>query len=126
MGDFIAFQAAVGLLADTGQEQKLHDIYTQCKAAEAKGTLHEHNFVKGVYQPFSVEEVSKKIASMLRHEEVTAEVDVIYQSIEGLHNACPHNQGDWYFTGNYPTPGGNRVANRAFMKYMEKQDGRGY
>jgi amidophosphoribosyltransferase len=63
---------------------------------------------------------------MLRHEEVSAEVDVIYQSLEGLHDACPHNLGDWYFTGNYPTPGGNRVANRAFMKYMEKQEGRGY
>ncbi len=126
MGDFIAFQAAVGLLADTGQAHKLDEIYAQCKEAAAQGKLHEQNFVKGVYHPFTVEEISKKIASMLRHEEVGAEVDVIYQSIEGLHEACPHNQGDWYFTGNYPTPGGNRVANSAFMKYMEKQDGRGY
>jgi len=126
MGDFIAFQAAVHLLADTGQTGKLHDIYNQCKEAEEQGKLHEQNFVKGVYQPFTVEQVSNKIAAMLRHEDVTAEVDVIYQSIEGLHNACPHNLGDWYFTGNYPTPGGNRVANRAFMNYMEKQDGRGY
>lgn len=126
MGDFIAFQAAVGLLADTGREQTLHDIYEQCKEADKAGTLHEQNFVKGVYEPFTAEEVSAKIARMLRHESVTAEVDVIYQSIEGLHAACPHNQGDWYFTGNYPTPGGNRVANRAFMKYMEKQEGRGY
>jgi amidophosphoribosyltransferase len=126
MGDFIAFQAAVGLLQETGQTQKLQDIYKQCKEAEKKGTLHEQNFVKGVYHPFTVEEVSKKIARMLKHEQVSAEVDVIYQSIEGLHAACPHNQGDWYFTGNYPTPGGNRVANRAFMKYMEKTDGRGY
>lgn len=126
MGDFIAFQAAVGLLADKGQEQKLHDIYNQCKDAEAQGKLHERNFVKGVYESFTPEEVSRKIAQMLKHEDVTAEVDVIYQSIEGLHDACPHNQGDWYFTGNYPTPGGNRVANRAFMKYMEKKEGRGY
>ncbi len=126
MGDFIAFQAAVGLLADTGQEQKLQDIYNLCKEAEASGELSERNFVKVVYQPFTVEQISNKIAAMLRHKDVTAEVDVIYQSIEGLHNACPHNQGDWYFTGNYPTPGGNRVANRAFMKYMEKKDGRGY
>ncbi len=126
MGDFIAFQAATGLLADRGQSQKLHDIYQLCKDAELNGTLHEQNFVKGVYESFTAEEVSKKIASMLRHEDVTAEVDVIYQSIEGLHEACPHNQGDWYFTGNYPTPGGNRVANRAFMNYMEKQEGRGY
>lgn len=126
MGDFIAFQAAVGLLTDTGQENKLQEIYTQCKAAEAKGTLHEHNFVKGVYSSFTADQVSTKIAAMLRHKDVNAEVDVIYQSIEGLHDACPHNQGDWYFTGNYPTPGGNRVANRAFMNYMEKREGRGY
>jgi amidophosphoribosyltransferase len=126
MGDFIAFQAAVGLLADNGQEGKLKEIYDQCKQAEAANKLHEQNFVKGVYDSFTAEEISTKIAKMLRHEEVTAEVDVIYQSIEGLHEACPHNQGDWYFTGNYPTPGGNRVANRAFMNYMEKQEGRGY
>ncbi len=126
MGDFIAFQAAVGLLTDRGQAEKLQMIYNQCKEADANGTLHEQNFVKGVYDPFTPEEISKKIAQMLRHEEVTAEVDVIYQTIEGLHQSCPHNQGDWYFTGNYPTPGGNRVANRAFMNYMEKQEGRGY
>ncbi len=126
MGDFIAFQAAVNLLADGGQQGKLDEIYQQCKLAEQNNTLHEQNFVKGVYESFTDEQISKKIATMLRHEEVSAEVDVIYQSLEGLHNACPHNLGDWYFTGNYPTPGGNRVANRAFMKYMEKQDGRGY
>jgi amidophosphoribosyltransferase len=127
MGDFIAFQAAVDLLADTpGHEATLRDIYNQCKEADAQGKLHEQNFVKGVYAPFTPDEISKKIASMLRHKDVTAEVDVIYQSIEGLNAACPHNKGDWYFTGNYPTPGGNRVANRAFMNYMEKQEGRGY
>ena len=127
MGDFIAFQAAVGLLFDTpGHEETLRDIYNQCKEADAQGKLHEQNFVKGVYAPFTPDEISKKIASMLRHKDVTAEVDVIYQSIEGLNAACPHNKGDWYFTGNYPTPGGNRVANRAFMNYMEKQEGRGY
>jgi len=126
MGDFIAFQAAVHLLSDTGQEGKLQEIYQQCKEAEEQGRLHEQNYVKGVYQPFTVDEVSNKIAAMLRHEEVSAEVDVIYQSIEGLHDACPHNHGDWYFTGNYPTPGGNRVANRAFMNYIEKAEKRGY
>jgi amidophosphoribosyltransferase len=126
MGDFIAFQAAVALYTEQGNEQRLHEIYAQCKEAEASGRLDEENFVKGVYSPFTPDQISKKIAGMLRHKDVTAEVDVIYQSIEGLHEACPHNQGDWYFTGNYPTKGGNRVANRAFMKYMEKQDGRGY
>ena len=126
MGDFIAFQAAVALYTEQGNEQRLYEIYAQCKEAEASGRLDEENFVKGVYSPFTPDQISKKIAGMLRHKDVTAEVDVIYQSIEGLHEACPHNQGDWYFTGNYPTKGGNRVANRAFMKYMEKQDGRGY
>lgn len=126
MGDFIAFQAAVGLLADRGQGNKLQEVYQLCKDAETNGTLDSENFVKAIYEPFTPEEVSKKIAAMLRHEEVTAEVDVIYQSLEGLYDACPHNLGDWYFTGNYPTPGGNRVANRAYMNYIEKQEGRGY
>lgn len=126
MGDFIAFQAAIELLHDTGQSQLIQDVYTRCKQAEADNSLHEQNFVKQIYHPFEAEEISRKIAKMLHRDDVTADVDVIYQSIEGLHEACPHNQGDWYFTGNYPTPGGNRVANRAFMKYMEKQEGRGY
>jgi len=126
MGDFIAFQAAVGLLADNGQASLLDDIYQQCREAEEQGRLHEHNYVKDIYHPFTADQISDKIARMLRHKDVHAEVDVIYQSIEGLHNACPHNHGDWYFTGNYPTPGGNRVANRAFMNYMEKREGRGY
>lgn len=126
MGDFIAFQAAVNLLVDEGKETILTDVYDRCRAADAQGTLDSENFVQAIYAPFTPEQVSRKIATMLRHKDVHAEVDVIYQSIEGLHNACPHNPGDWYFTGNYPTPGGNRVANRAFMKYMEKQEGRGY
>jgi len=126
MGDFIAFQAAVNLLSDEGKEHILTEVYDRCKAAEENGTLDNENFVQAIYAPFTPDEVSRKIAKMLRHKDVSAEVDVIYQSIEGLHDACPHNQGDWYFTGNYPTPGGNRVANRAFMKYMEKQEGRGY
>jgi amidophosphoribosyltransferase len=126
MGDFIAFQAAVELLNDKGQAAKLQDIYKACKQAAENGTLHEQNFVKAVYEDFTDEQISKKIAFMLRHKDVGAEVDVIYQSLDGLYDACPQNRGDWYFTGNYPTPGGNRVANRAFMNYMEKQEGRGY
>lgn len=126
MGDFIAFQAAVNLLSDEGKENILSEVYNRCKEAEANGMLDNENYVQAIYAPFTPDQVSRKIANMLRHKDVHAEVDVIYQSIEGLHNACPHNPGDWYFTGNYPTPGGNRVANRAFMKYMEKQEGRGY
>jgi amidophosphoribosyltransferase len=126
MGDFIAFQAAVELLKDNNTLHILDDTYQKCKDAESAGKLQEENFVKAIYNPFTPEEISKKIAEMLRTETVNAEVDVIYQSIEGLYDACPHNKGDWYFTGNYPTPGGNRVSNKAFMNYMEKRDGRGY
>lgn len=126
MGDFIAFQAAVGLLKDHGMENVLQDTYNACKQAEESGKLQEVNYVKEVYRPFTAEEISLKIARMLKHEDVKTEVDVIYQSIEGLYDACPNNKGDWYFTGNYPTPGGNRVANRAFINYMEQKESRGY
>ena len=105
---------------------KLNEIYNRCKEAEDNKNLHTENFVKAVYEQFSADEISKKIAQMLRPDDVTADVDIIYQSIEGLYDACPNNKGDWYFTGNYPTPGGNRVANRAFMNYMEQKEGRGY
>jgi amidophosphoribosyltransferase len=126
MGDFIAFQAAVGLLKDRGKEKILEEIYEKCKTAEKENCLKKENYVKRLYDEFTPEEISKKIASMLRPEDVNATVDIIYQSIEGLYDACPNNKGDWYFTGNYPTAGGNRVANKAFMNYMEKKEGRGY
>jgi amidophosphoribosyltransferase len=126
MGDFIAFQAAVALLKEQGREQVLQDAYNKCHAAEAAGKLNAENYVKAVYDSFTDEQISRKIAELLRPDDVTAEVDIIYQSVEGLYDACPHNRGDWYFTGNYPTPGGNRVVNRAFMNYMEQKEGRGY
>ncbi len=94
--------------------------------AEKSNKLASKNFVKQIFKPFSVEEVSMKIAEMLRPEDVHAEVEVIYQSIENLHAACPDNKGDWYFTGDYPTPGGNAVVNKAFMNYVEGKDGRAY
>ncbi|XZF13872.1 amidophosphoribosyltransferase [Chitinophagaceae bacterium MMS25-I14] len=126
MGDFIAFQAAVALLKDHGMENVLQDTLAKCKEAEATHMLKQENFVKAIYEPFTAEQISGKIAELLRPDDVTAEVDIIYQSLEGLYDACPHNKGDWYFTGNYPTPGGNRVANKAFMNYMEQKEGRGY
>lgn len=126
MGDFIAFQAAVALLHDHGKSSVLDETFQKCKDAEAAGKLKDENFVKAIYDPFTPEQISAKIAKMLRPDDVTAEVDIIYQSIEGLYDACPYNHGDWYFTGNYPTPGGNRVANKAFMNYMERKEGRGY
>lgn len=126
MSDFIAFQAAVELLKDRNMNHVLTETYIKCNTARDHNKLHEENFVKEIYAPFTPEEISKKIAELLRPEEVNAEVEIIYQSIEGLHEACPDNKGDWYFTGNYPTPGGNKVSNRAFMNYMENKVGRGY
>lgn len=126
MGDFIAFQAAVALLKETGRENVLQDTYNLCKEAETQGKLNGQNFVKAVYDSFTDEQISRKIAELLRPDDVTAGVNIIYQSVEGLYDACPNNKGDWYFTGNYPTPGGNRVVNRAFMNYMEQKEGRGY
>ena len=126
MGDFIAFQAAVELLKDTGQSSIIKQVYYDCKRAEDRGMLDSKNFVQGIYEPFSADEISHKIAEMLNPGDVGAEIDVIYQSLEGLHAACPNHTGDWYFTGNYPTPGGARVANRAFMNWVEQKEGRGY
>ncbi len=126
MGDFVAFQAAVALLKDRGQEALLDTIYQECKLAEAEGTLTEKNYVQELYEPFTDAEISLKIAELLRADDVTAEVDIIYQTLEGLYSACPNNTGDWYFTGNYPTPGGNRVANKAYMNWVEGREKRGY
>jgi amidophosphoribosyltransferase len=126
MGDFIAFQAAISLLKETGREDVITHTYNACKQAEAEGLLQEQNFVKAIYEPFSADDISNQIARMLKAEDVHADVEIIYQSIEGLYDACPGNQGDWYFTGNYPTPGGNRVSNKAFINYVEQVGGRGY
>lgn len=126
MGDFIAFQATVELLKENNKQHLLADVYAECLQAQKSNKLTSENFVKKIYKQFSVDEISLKIAHMLRPEDVNAEVDLIYQSIEDLHSACPNNTGDWYFTGDYPTPGGNAVVNKAFMNYMEGKDGRGY
>lgn len=126
MGDFIAFQAAVALLYERGLAHILEKTYQRCVQAHEHNQLNAENFVKAVYEPFSAVEISAQIARMLRPEGVQASIEIIFQSLEGLYDACPNNHGDWYFTGNYPTPGGNRVANRAFMNYMERKEGRGY
>jgi len=126
MGEFIAFQAAIALLEESGRKNVISDTYAQCLAAKEAGTLEQENFVRAIYEPFTAEEISKKIAQLLHPGDVKAELDIIYQSLEGLKDACPDNLGDWYFTGNYPTPGGNRVSNRAFMNWVEDKEGRGY
>lgn len=126
MGDFVAFRAAVELLKESGQEHILQETYEKCKALAEKKMLHTENLVKAIYKPFSTDQISEKIAQLVTDKEVKIPVKVIFQTIESLHEACPTNTGDWYFTGNYPTPGGNRVVNKAFMYYMEGVNERGY
>lgn len=126
LGDFIAFRAALALLKERGQLGLLDELYAECKDLQQHNQLHTKNVVKQIYKNFTHLEVSEKIAQLITPEEVNIPVEVIYQTIEDLHDACPGNTGDWYFTGNYPTPGGNRVVNRAFINYMEGKDVRGY
>jgi amidophosphoribosyltransferase len=126
LGDFIAFRAAIELMKDRGREKCLLELYDRCKELARTGQLHTENVVRQVYRPFSPEEISEKIARMITPPEIDTPVQVIFQTIESLHQACPTNTGDWYFTGNYPTPGGNRVVNKAFMNYMEGKNVRGY
>ena len=126
MGDFIAFKAAVALLKERGDEHVLTDILEKCKDLQRNNKLHTENLVRLVYKSFTPEEISAKIALLITPEDVIIPVDVIYQTIETLHEACPNNKGDWYFTGNYPTPGGNRVCNKAFINFMEGKNVRGY
>ncbi|SFR37261.1 amidophosphoribosyltransferase [Robiginitalea myxolifaciens] len=122
--DFIAFRAAYALHQDRGTTEVIEDIYKQCQASAEEA--EPENFVKAFYEPFTAEELSVKIAELLSPTEIKAEVQIIYQTIENLHQACPHNLGDWYFTGDYPTPGGNRVVNRAFMNFYEGKNQRAY
>lgn len=126
LGDFIAFKAALALLHDRGQSSLLDELYKKCKDLQQNNALHTENVVRQVYASFTPQEISAKIAQLITPEEVNVPVEVIYQTIEDLHDACPGNTGDWYFTGNYPTPGGNRVVNRAFINFMEKRNVRGY
>jgi amidophosphoribosyltransferase len=126
LGDFIAFRAAIELLKDEGRESILETLLEKCKELQRNNQLHTENVVKQVYSSFTPEQISAKIAQLITPKEINIPIDVIYQTIESLHLACPTNLGDWYFTGNYPTPGGNRVVNKAFMNFMEGKNVRGY
>ena len=126
LGDFIAFNAAVSLLKESGRENLLNELYDECKALHRDNKLHTVNVVKQIYKSFTNEEITQKIASLITPANLRIPVDVIFQTIESLHEACPNNLGDWYFTGKYPTPGGNRVVNTAFINYMEGRNERGY
>jgi amidophosphoribosyltransferase len=126
LGDLIAFKAAVELLKDNGNEKLLSEIYEEAKSEILKPVSEIRNLVREIYKPFCTEMISHKISSLLKSEDIRAEVEIVFQSIEGLHEACPGHTGDWYFTGNYPTPGGNKVSNQSFINYMEGRNERAY
>lgn len=126
LGDFIAFRAAIALLKERGQEHLLTEVHEKIKELQRTGQLHSENLVKKIYDPFTPEEISRKIAELITPPEVSTQVEVIYQTVADLHESCPTNTGDWYFTGNYPTAGGNKVVNKAFLNYIEGKNVRGY
>ena len=126
MGDFIAFEAAIQLLVDTKRENIIQDVYKKCLSQVNLPKEQVRNYVKEIYAPFTDEEISVKIAQLLTPISMKSKVEIIYQSVENLHIACPDNLGDWYFTGDYPTPGGNKVVNKAFINWMEKRNERAY
>jgi amidophosphoribosyltransferase len=124
--DFIAFRAAIELLKENGKEGIIQEVYEKCHSQIAFKDKDVKNYVKEIYDSFTDEEISAKIAELLKDETTKPEVSVIYQKVENLHKACPKNLGDWYFTGDYPTPGGNRVVNKAYMNYYEGNEDRAY
>ena len=126
MGDFIAFEAAIALLRETGKAHLIDEVYRAALEQVQLPKEQVKNVVQRIYEPFTDTEISAKIAQMLTPEGMQADVEIIYQTVENLHMACPGHTGDWYFTGNYPTPGGNKVVNRAFINWMEKRNVRAY
>ncbi len=126
MGEFVAFEAAISLLKEAGKEQIILDVYKKCKDSASLPKEKVENYVKAIYEPFTDQEVSDQIARIITPVETKAQVKVIYQTLENLHKACPDHLGDWYFSGNFPTPGGNKVVNRAFVNWIEGKNQRGY
>lgn len=126
LDNFIAFTAAIELLKDTQQEHIIEEVYQKCKAQEKLAKEQIVNYVKEIYRPFSDEQISNKIGQLLRPDDIKAEVTILYQTLENLHKACPNHKGDWYFSGDYPTPGGNKVVNKAFINYVEGKKDRAY
>ncbi len=126
MGDFIAFRAALALLKEVGKHHIVEEVYKSCKQQQDLEDIAVKNAVKEIYNLFTDEQISDKIAEMLKTDDISAEIEVVFQSVENLHKACPNHLGDWYFTGNYPTPGGNRVVNDAFINFYEGKSGRAY
>jgi amidophosphoribosyltransferase len=125
--EFIAFRAALALHEDRGTKSSIiEEIYQLCLKSVEDMVVEPPNYVKKIYDPFTDEIISNKIAAILKLDEINAKVEVIFQTVDGLHKACPKNLGDWYFTGNYPTPGGCRVVNQAFINFVEKNNKRAY
>lgn len=124
--DFVAFQAMLALLKDHNKEHMLQEVYVKCKAQEEAPKEEVVNHLKELYNQFTDEQISRKIAEIIRPDDLNAELKVIYQTIENLHEACPDHKGDWYFSGDYPTPGGNKVVNKAFINFMEGNTARAY
>jgi len=126
ISDFIVFQAAIALLKETKQESVINEVYRKCKEQERLPKEQIQNYVKGIYAPFTYEQVSDKVSQLVTPPGIKAKVSVVFQNIENLHAACPEHRGDWYFTGDYPTPGGNKVVNKTFINYIEGRNERGY
>ncbi len=126
LGDFVAFRAAISLLIETGRESLINEVYSRALAELLKPDNEMVNVVKEIYAPFDDNQISEKISRMMKTPDTKTEVEVVYQTVDGLHEACPRNLGDWYFTGEYPTPGGNRVANRAYVNFIEGKGTRAY
>ncbi len=126
MNEFIAFKAAIELLKESGQQHIINEVYKKSKAQQNLPKEEITNYVRDIYRPFSNDQISQKIAEMLTPEGTKASVKIVYQNLEGLHSACPDHKGDWYFSGNYPTPGGNRVVNNAYINFIEGKDTRSY
>lgn len=126
LGDFIAFNAAIALLKENGQSSLIDEVYRKSKAQENKPKEEIVNYVKEIYAPFTDEQISAKITELATPDKINAKIEIVYNTIEALHKACPNHRGDWYFTGNYPTPGGNKVVNRAFINYYEGNNKRAY
>jgi amidophosphoribosyltransferase len=126
LGDFVAFQAAIALLREKGLERVINEVYNGAVSEEGKPREKVVNHVKKIYEPFTYEQVSQKIGELLTSQKIQARVKIVYQTVENLHKACPDHLGDWYFTGNYPTPGGNVVVNRSFINYIKGRNVRAY
>lgn len=126
LGDFCAFAAAIELLKESGRQEVIDNVYKCCKEQQNLPKEEIVNCVKDIYKPFTVEEVSAKIAQMLTPDDMHAKVEIVFQTVDNLHKACPNDRGDWYFTGDYPTPGGNKVVNTAFINYIEGRNARAY